>query len=593
MKSLFRFFILGLILSASGVNVFSQISINTDNSQPDPSAGLDVKFSNKGFLLPRMNHAQLNDISNPANGLMVYCTDCGLNGLGSLSVFMDGDWRLININCLNPPFSPIAGTHVPSGNQITWNWNAVSYATGYKWNTMNDYTSAIDMSTSTTKTETGLSPNTTYTRFVWAYNNCGASAVTAISQTLPFILGQSFGGGILFYIDGTGQNGLIAAPSDQSPGAEWGCNGTVISGTSTNIGTGQASTTAIVNGCSTPGIAARICDDLVLNGFDDWFLPSKDELNQMYLQKNVIGGFNLDPLSNSAMYWSSSQYSPNPAGYAWQQSFVDGNQHLGDPKYLNRSVRAIRAFPFLPTLTTTAVSSITPTTAVSGGNVTMDGGAPVTARGVCWSTSVNPTTANSHTTDGSGTGAFISNLTGLTQGNFYYVRAYATNSVGTSYGNQISFWTFYIGQNFGGGIIFYIDGTGQHGLISPTSDQSAHGEWGCYGTLIGGTSLAIGMGQANTTTILNGCSQAGIAARICDDLVLNGYSDWFLPSKDEIYQMYLHKTAIGGFANDYYWSSSEYNANYAWGQNFTNGDQNYSNKDYPYTTYYVRAVRAF
>jgi uncharacterized protein (TIGR02145 family) len=95
----------------------------------------------------------------------------------------------------------------------------------------------------------------------------------------------------------------------------------------------------------------------------------------------------------------------------------------------------------LATLTTTAITSITQTTAVSGGNITDDKGGSVTARGVCWSTATNPTTANNKTTDGTGTGSFLSNLTGLIGNTTYYVRAYATNSVGTAYGNEVSFKT--------------------------------------------------------------------------------------------------------------------------------------------------------
>jgi len=95
----------------------------------------------------------------------------------------------------------------------------------------------------------------------------------------------------------------------------------------------------------------------------------------------------------------------------------------------------------LPTVTTDVVTNITTTTATSGGNVTSDGGADVTARGVCWSTSSNPTTSDSYTTDGSGTGAFVSNITGLTSETLYYCRAYATNSIGIAYGNEVSFET--------------------------------------------------------------------------------------------------------------------------------------------------------
>jgi len=96
----------------------------------------------------------------------------------------------------------------------------------------------------------------------------------------------------------------------------------------------------------------------------------------------------------------------------------------------------------VPTLTTTAASSIAQTTSISGGNISSDGGATITARGVCWSISANPTTAlTTKTSDGAGTGAFTSSLTGLTANTTYYFRAYATNSVGTAYGNQLSFTT--------------------------------------------------------------------------------------------------------------------------------------------------------
>lgn len=94
-----------------------------------------------------------------------------------------------------------------------------------------------------------------------------------------------------------------------------------------------------------------------------------------------------------------------------------------------------------PTVTTTPASSITATTALSGGNVTADGGAAVTARGVCWNTSANPTTADSKTSDGTGTGSFESSITGLSLGNTYHIRAYAINSNGVSYGSDVEFTT--------------------------------------------------------------------------------------------------------------------------------------------------------
>jgi uncharacterized protein (TIGR02145 family) len=97
--------------------------------------------------------------------------------------------------------------------------------------------------------------------------------------------------------------------------------------------------------------------------------------------------------------------------------------------------------PDMPTLTTTAISSITTTSASSGGNITDDGGAEVTARGVCWGTAANPTVSGSKTNDGTGIGSFTSSISGLTENTLYYVRAYATNSAGTAYGNEVSFTT--------------------------------------------------------------------------------------------------------------------------------------------------------
>ena len=93
----------------------------------------------------------------------------------------------------------------------------------------------------------------------------------------------------------------------------------------------------------------------------------------------------------------------------------------------------------LPKLSTTSASSITATTAISGGNITNDGGSSVTARGVCWGTTNGPNITGNKTSDNVGTGSFTSSLTGLTAGATYYVRAYATNTAGTGYGNEVSF----------------------------------------------------------------------------------------------------------------------------------------------------------
>jgi hypothetical protein len=167
-----------------------------------------------------------------------------------------------------------------------------------------------------------------------------------------------------------------------------------------------------------------------------------------------------------------------------------------------------------------------------------------------------------------------------------------------------------VGMAYQGGKIAYIlkfgdpgyDANTLHGLIAATSDQSTgeSSEWGCSTTIItGADGTAIGTGNQNTTDIMAGCSEAGIAARLCRDFRGGGYTDWYLPSKDELYKLYLNREAIGGFANsdneEYYWSSSEYVDIYlsnlgAWNQDFATGWQNPDRKTFKN---HVRAVRAF
>ena len=164
---------------------------------------------------------------------------------------------------------------------------------------------------------------------------------------------------------------------------------------------------------------------------------------------DYIGGVLYEAVSRG-YYWSSSLGSTNGPSGAIGLLFHSSYVYMGDnPRKIGRPVRPVSApqVVSVPTVTTSSVSNITQTSAACGGNVTSNGGATVTARGVCWSTSQNPTVSNSHTTDGSGTGSFTSSITGLTASTTYYVRAYATNSAGTSYGEQKSFTT----QGGGGG----------------------------------------------------------------------------------------------------------------------------------------------
>jgi len=167
-------------------------------------------------------------------------------------------------------------------------------------------------------------------------------------------------------------------------------------------------------------------------------------------------------------------------------------------------------------------------------------------------------------------------------------------------GTNISSGTLAIGDSYQGGIIFWLDATGQHGLIAATTDQSTGVRW--YAGTNGNTQAkgdGLYAGKANTSIIIAaqvaiGDDNATYAARICNELQITEgdkiYGDWYLPSKYELNLLYLQKTAVGGFASAYYWSSTEYDNFSAWKQNFDGGNQVSSIK---VNTYCVRAVRAF
>ncbi len=155
-----------------------------------------------------------------------------------------------------------------------------------------------------------------------------------------------------------------------------------------------------------------------------------------------------------------------------------------------------------------------------------------------------------------------------------------------------------IGQTYQGGIIFYVDATGQHGLLASPMDQSLSAIWGCFGTDIpAAAGIAVGTGQANTTAIIKGCSEVGTAANICDDLNLGGYTDWFLPSKDEVNLMYnnLYLKNIGNLYSNKYWSSTQMSTKVAFFSFFTTDviAAPTASDSYKSNQYHVRAVRAF
>ena len=209
-------------------------------------------------------------------------------------------------------------------------------------------------------------------------------------------------------------------------------------------------------------------DAATKNWGNDWRLPNKYEIDELrdkctwsWINRNGTYGYQVTGPSGKSIflpatryrdgveqsgvstygsYWSSTLYTSITA---WHLGFYsDYGNTYADKRYTGRAVRPVYGSRMdVPNITTSAITQITETTAVVGGNVTSDGGASVTERGVVYATTQNPTTNNTKVTNGTGIGSFTCNLTGLLPNTTYYVRAYATNEVGTTYGEEMSFTT--------------------------------------------------------------------------------------------------------------------------------------------------------
>ncbi|MDR1786868.1 MAG: DUF1566 domain-containing protein [Treponema sp.] len=310
-----------------------------------------------------MNTGSVSNIGTTQNGSY---TDTGLSanttcyykvsivtplGEGRLSKYVSAATRI-------PAFPLHLKVMALSSDSILLSWDAVPMANSYHVyraeNSSGQYNAISAATTRTSHIDTGLSADTTYYYKVTAMNGLVEGDMSELSLTSTLSNGERLdvgdtgpAGGILFYVDDTGfiSGGvtyyyLEAAPADLGTYRWGGAENSYSSyfcGTETAIGTGAANTAALTvldHGHEHP--AARACKEYSYGGYDDWFLPSKDELNLMYtnLKRQGLGGF------SDSWYWSSSElYSYS----AWPQYFAAGSQH-GSSKGNEHSVRAVRMF---------------------------------------------------------------------------------------------------------------------------------------------------------------------------------------------------------------------------------------------------------
>jgi len=317
-----------------------------------------------------------------------------------------------------------------------------------------------------------------------------------------------------------------------------------------------------------------------------------------YISSNINGAFNvnnfysydLKGLTGNTTYTATS-FATNKygTGYSKSSEFLTG--------------------PTEPVISTASVTDIFGTNANSAVLVTSNGGAEITELGLVLSTKSNPTISDRFYAGVSSSAKIL--LSKLTYDSTYYIRAYAKNKVGITYGNEVNFTTVYrVGETGpAGGIIFYDQGSKKNGwryMETTLKDIDIVAPGGCYMTVNINTDSAIGTGLENTNKIIELCNESGISARIVKNFTLNNFKDWFLPSFYEIielfnsnpnssspnkaqYVQYVQQGKIGyGYQTSTFQGIvSQANMNFGnyWVQTWTNSGRN--------GDHYVRPVRRF
>jgi hypothetical protein len=314
--------------------------------------------------------------------------------------------------------------------------------------------------------------------------------------------------------------------------------------------------------------------------------------------QTILGNSNPLPTAAFEMQSNSKGFLVPRMSYAQMQAIVSpatGLQvwctnceiNIGAMEYYNGSAwiafDGTSVSTVYPTIAaTTTVSNISFFSATSGGNITSDNGQSIVQKGVCWSTSTNPTISlSSKTTEGSGAGSFTSDINSLLDTTQYYVRSYATNNLGvTVYGAETFFLTKKLAINaigLGGKVAYILtgyDANVKHGIIVALADNAAI-EWGPNNILTGANAITFGAGLNNSNLILNTVTTGPYAAIVARQSTLNGYTDWYLPSVAELQKIAISKTLLG-YIGDYYWTSSELNMTHATRINLYNNEVQWS-----------------
>ena len=469
------------------------VGIGTTN--PSSAAALDITSTTQGLLLPRLTYVQKTAISNPVAGLILFCSDCGTSGEMQLYngrsfvniVGGTAQFALPVISSTTGAYS-ITTSSAISGGVITSDGGASITARGLVWGTSaGSSTFSITTGTGTgtfTSSITGLTSGINYYIRAFATNSVGTkygseitlntaqavatlaatTTVSSIGSTTAVSGGNiTYNGGATVTASGvvwsTTSTPTIALATKTTNGAASGTYTSNITGltpgtlyyvrsyATNSVGTSYGAQTSFTT-LNTATIAATVSATSITSNSATTGGDITSDGGATVTSRGLVYGtsagsatFSVTSGTGTGTY-SIGLTGLTPATTYYVRSFATNS--VGTVYGTETSFTTIA---IAPTLTTTAASSVTKYAANTGGTIISNGGSTILASGICWSTTATPTISDSKTTDGTTSGTFTSSLNSLTAGTTYYVRAYATNAIGTGYGPNESFTTLSTSSN--------------------------------------------------------------------------------------------------------------------------------------------------
>jgi uncharacterized protein (TIGR02145 family) len=467
-------------------------SVAIGTSNPASAAALDITSTTQGLLLPRLTYAQKMAIVSPVAGLVFWCTDCGVNGEmqvynGTAFVNMIGNtaqFALPSINATTGASSITASTAL-SGGVITSDGGEAITARGIVWGATTAPTIALATKTTDgigtgtfTSSLTGLTSGFTYYVRAYATNNVGTQYGTEISfstspaaptlaaTTTASSIGATtvesggnitYNGGATVILSGlvwsTTSTPTIALATKTTNGPASGTFTSSITGltpgtlyyvrsyATNSVGTNYGAQTSFTT-LNTATISATASATLITSNSATTGGDITADGGAAVTSRGVVYGTSAGSATYSVTSgtgtgtYTISLTGLTPATTYFVRSFATNS--VGTVYGTETSFTTIA---LAPSITSSTVTGTTKYGASVGGTITSNGGSIISVSGICWSTTATPTTSDSKTTDGTTSGTFTSTITGLTAGTTYFVRAYATNAIGTSYGAVESFTT--------------------------------------------------------------------------------------------------------------------------------------------------------